>query len=97
MIVTVPSTTGAAAPGPSGLDPAPTLSWTEICVAFPDQWVGLVDVVKWSEAPYDVERARVICAAPSPRDVLRALDPYRDLDRSARHLFTGRIRSPRTP
>lgn len=95
MIAIVTST--VAAPVPSGLAPAPTMSWGEICAAYPDQWVGLVDVVKGSEGPFDVRSARVVGASASPRDVLRTLDEYRDVDRSARHLFTGRIRSRPSP
>lgn len=72
------------------------MNWAEICAAFPDRWVGLVDVVKYSEAPYDVQSARVVSASASPGEVLRALDPYRDGESSVRHLFTGRIRSPRS-
>jgi hypothetical protein len=64
------------------------MSWPQICAASPDQSVGLLDVVKGNEAPFDVISARVISASASPRDVLRTLDAHRDVDRSARHLFT---------
>lgn len=73
----------------------PLLSWREICVAHPEQWVGLVDVESNSEAAYDVRRARVVSAGTSPWEVLRALRPFRAYDASAQHLFTGAIRSRR--
>ncbi len=92
MIATVPT---AAAPAPSGLASAPMMSWSEICAAYPDQWVGLVDVAKGNEGPYDVRGARVVSHGDSPWDVLRALRPFREQDASARHLFTGVIRSRR--
>ena len=72
---------------------APLMSWPEICAAFPDQWVGLVDVDKGGEAPFDVRSARVVSFGTSPGDVLRALDPHRDHNSRVRHLFTGRLRS----
>jgi hypothetical protein len=69
------------------------MSWAEICVAYPDQWVGLVDVDKGSDAPYDVRGARVVSHGASPWEVLRALRPFREHHASVRHLFTGVIRS----
>ena len=73
----------------------PLISWREICVAHPDQWVGLVDVETNSDAAYDVRRARVVSADTSPWEVLRALRPFRAHHTSAQHLFTGTIRSRR--
>ena len=73
----------------------PLISWREICVAYPDQWVGLVDLETNSDAAYDVRRARVVSAGTSPWEVLRALRLFRARHTSAQHLFTGTIRSRR--
>lgn len=74
--------------------PAAVSTWAEICAAYPDQWVGLVDVVKGSEMPHDVRSARVVSFGHSPSDVLRALRPLRAQHPDARHLFTGTLRTP---
>ena len=45
--------------------PEPTISepmtWVDICATYPDQWVGVVDIEKHSEAAYDIRSARVVC------------------------------------
>ena len=69
------------------------MTWGEICAAHPNQWVGLVDVVKNSEMPHDVKTARVVSFGESPADVLRELRPFRAHDAHARHLFTGPLRA----
>lgn len=71
------------------------MSWREICVAYPDQWVGLIDMETNSEAAYDVRCARVVSAGTSPWDVLRALRPFRAIHSNVQHLFTGKTSSRR--
>lgn len=73
--------------------PGPAMTWEAICAAYPDQWVGLIDVVMNSDVPRDLRSARVVSFGTSPGDVLRALDPHRDHNSRVRHLFTGRLRS----
>ena len=90
-MLTTPASVAVAADAAA----APPMSWTEICAAFPDQWVGLVDVDKGSDAPYDVRGARVVSHGVSPWEVLRALRPFREQHASVRHLYTGVIRSRR--
>lgn len=70
-------------------------TWSEICASYPDQWVGLIDVIKNSEMPHDVRVARVVASSASPAEVLQALRPYRAQHPEARHLFTGTLRAPR--
>lgn len=84
-----------AAPLGVASTPSATMTWGEICSAFPNQWVGLVNVVKNSEMPHDVRTARVVSFGESPADVLRELRPFRTQDAHARHLFTGLLRAPR--
>lgn len=82
--------------------PAPTIeptipepsSWAEICTAYPDQWVGLVDLVRDSRVALDVRSARVVSHGSSPGEVLRQLRPLRARYEDAAHYFTGRIRAP---
>lgn len=75
--------------------PSAPMTWGEICAAYPNQWVGLVDVVKNSEMPHDIRTARVVCFGESPADVLREMRPFRAQDAQPRHLFTGPLRAPR--
>lgn len=70
------------------------ISWTEICARYPDQWVGLCDLVMNPERPYEVRTARVLSHGVDRADVLRQLRPARARHDDARHLFTGRIRAP---
>lgn len=77
---------------------APTISepmtWAEICATYPDQWVGVVDIQKNSEAAYDIRSARVVCHSTNRGEVLDRVLPLRPRHDDARHLFTGRIRAP---
>ena len=70
------------------------MAWSEICARYPDQWVGLGDLVMNPERPYEVRTARVLSHGVDRRDVLRELRPARARYEDARHLFTGRIRAP---
>ena len=60
----------------------------------PDQWVGVVDIQKNSEAAYDIRSARVVCHSTNRGEVLDRVLPLRPRHDDARHLFTGRIRAP---
>ncbi|MCE9575504.1 MAG: hypothetical protein K8W52_20295 [Deltaproteobacteria bacterium] len=70
------------------------LSWAEIRERFPDQWVGLVEVVRNSQVALDIGHARVVCHSAAPGEVLRRLRPLRARHADAAHFFTGRIRAP---
>lgn len=70
------------------------LTWAEICARYPNQWVGLVEVVRNSEVALDIGRARVVCFGAAPGEVLRQLRPLRARHEDAAHVFTGRIRAP---
>lgn len=70
------------------------LTWAEICAAYPDQWVGLVEVVRNSQVTLDVSSARVVSHGLNPGEVLRQLRPLRARYDDAAHYFTGRIRAP---
>jgi hypothetical protein len=70
------------------------LSWAEICATYPDQWVGLVDVVRNSKVALDLRAARVVSHGANPADVLRQLRPLRPHYEDAAHFFTGRIQAP---
>ncbi len=82
-----------AAPTPE-LTVSEPLTWAEICATYPDQWVGLVDVVRNSEVALDLRSARVVSHGMNPGDVLRHLRPLRAHHHDAAHFFTGRIRAP---
>jgi len=70
------------------------LSWAEICATYPDQWVGLIDVVRNSGVALDLRGARVVGHGVNPGDVLRQLRPMRAHHEDAAHFFTGRIQAP---
>ena len=86
-MVTLPATTIA----PTISEP---MTWAEICATYPDQWVGLVEVVRRSQVALDVGSARVVSHAVNPGEVLRQLRPLRASYDNAAHYFTGRIRAP---
>lgn len=70
------------------------MTWADICATYPDQWVGVVDIQKNSEAAYDIRSARVVCHSTNRGEVLDRVLPLRPRHDDARHLFTGRIRAP---
>ena len=70
------------------------MTWADICAAYPDQWVGVVDIEKNSPMAYDIRRARVVCHGVDRGQVLDGVLPLRQRFGDARHLFTGRIRAP---
>lgn len=68
---------------------------SEVCVAYPDQCVGLIDMETNSETAYDVRCARVVTAGTSPSEVLHALRPFRAPHPSAQHPLAGKISARR--
>lgn len=75
-------------------DESQPLSWAEICVRYPDQFVCLVDVVPVEVRSPEIRTARVVGNGPTRR---AAFDPIRDLSvRFPRHAvrFTGTCTDP---
>ena len=81
----------AHASSPSEL--SESLTWQEICVRYPDQWVALVDI-DWVDED-EVRAARVAGHGPRRADPLKQARHLHARYEEIGHFFTGRIRAPR--
>jgi|GEM_PF-3407154 len=72
------------------------LTWAQICIDFPSQWVFLVDI-DWVDQDCDFEfRSAVVLDHSPDRDgCLRRTRHLADVDATFAHLFTGPVKGAR--
>jgi hypothetical protein len=78
----------------STTEPSESLSWREICVRYPDQWVALVEI-DWVDDDDEVRAARVAGYGPRRADPLRQARHLHGRYEEIGHFYTGRVRAPR--
>jgi hypothetical protein len=69
------------------------LSWEDICLRYPDQWVALVEI-DWIEDTDEFRTARVAGHGPRRADPLVQARPLRARYEEIGHFFTGAVRAP---
>lgn len=66
------------------------LSWEEICLRYPAQWVAIVDM-DWIEDTDEFRTARVAGHGPRRADPLTQARPLHGRYEEIGHFFTGRV------
>ncbi len=69
------------------------LTWQDICLRHPAQWVALVDI-DWIEDTDEFRTARVAGHGPRRADPLRQARPLHGRYTEIGHFFTGRADAP---
>jgi hypothetical protein len=73
------------------------LTWQQICEAYPDEWVALVEVDWVNETDFDFRSARVIGHGKRRRDPMLQASALRARYHKIGHFYTGRRRAPLSP
>jgi hypothetical protein len=78
---------------PKSATAAERLTWKEICVRYPDQWVVLVDL-DYIDKNGEFRSAVVFGHGPGRKETLRQFDPIQAGYSGFAHYYTGAIRAP---
>lgn len=70
------------------------LSWTEICLRYPDEWVVLVEIDREDEDNFEFNTAVVLGHSKGHNEVLRQTRPLLVDVMVSGIYFTGRVRAP---
>jgi hypothetical protein len=70
------------------------LTWLEICVRYPEEWVALVEIDWVNENDLDFRSARVAGHGKTRREPLQHAEPLWARYEEIGHFFTGRVRAP---
>ena len=76
-----------------GPEPSEPLTWAEIRLRYPDQWVAIVDI-EWVDDTDEFLTARVVGAGPRRVEPLVQARRFEGRFDEIGHLFTGRFRAP---
>lgn len=70
------------------------LTWAEICVRYPDEWVCLVEFDRCEPSSAEFRTARVVGHGKTRREPLDQSAPWRATYQTIAHFFTGEMRFP---
>ena len=73
------------------------LTWEEICLRYPDEWVVLVEVDWLNDTDLDFRSARVAGHGKTRKEPLVQARPLQAQYSTMAHLFTGPVRASSLP
>ena len=73
------------------------MTWSEICLRYPEEWVVLVEIDWVNDTDFDFRSARVAGHGTTRKAPLEQARPLQARYPSMGHFFTGRVRAPITP
>lgn len=79
------------------VDISEPMTWSEICLRYPDEWVVLVEVDWVNDTDFDFRSARVAGHGKTRSAPLEQARPLQARYPSMGHFFTGRVRAPSVP
>ncbi len=68
------------------------LTWEQICVRYPDEWVCLVEIGGLNDTDFAFTTARVVGHGKTAREPFEQARPFDDRYFEMGHFFTGRYR-----